>query len=140
VHLKELKLLHLYQQHLIFDPISNTKGMHSALQISSEVREFATFLFKFAHIHCPALKVLVWDEYKAENYATENLALELAQAATEYVPQFIFVKEESISQDGKRRISASLTTRDRLCDDFPHLDLLAYDPGIRGMDLHALRV
>jgi hypothetical protein len=85
------------------------------------------------------MRILVWGEYTIEDNAAEKLALELGEAATEYVPQFIFVKRESISPDGQRSIYASPTTRGRLCDDFPQLDLLAYDPGIRGIDLHALR-
>jgi hypothetical protein len=123
----------------MFDPTRNTRRIRSAPQIYFDVREFATSLFKFAHIHCPTLKVLVWGEYKAEDYAIEELVLELAEAAMEHVPQFVFVKEESISQDGKRQISASLMTHDRLRDDFPQLDLLAYDPRISGMNLHALQ-
>jgi hypothetical protein len=83
---------------------------------------------------------LVWGQHAVEGDAFEELIVKLGEETTaEYVPQFIFVKRESVGEDGERRISASLTTHSRFCDELPQLDLLSYDPGLRGRELYALQ-
>jgi hypothetical protein len=133
--------LHLYQQHLVPGQAQDVRKLRrSADQIFSDINDFATALFEWTHIHCPALRVLVWGHHTLEGDAFEELIVKLGEEATaEYVPQFIFVKRESVGEDGERRISASLTTRGRFSDEFPQLDLLSYDPGLRGRELYALQ-
>jgi hypothetical protein len=140
--LKHLQILHLYQRNLMPGQAENShelQHIRSAQQVFSDIRDFATAFFEWAHIRCPTLRILVWGEYTVEEDALEEFSSRLGEALEEYDPQFIFVKEEVVGQDGERQIAASLMTRSRLCDDFPQLDLLTYDPGIHGMDLYALQ-
>jgi hypothetical protein len=141
--LEHLQILHLYQRHLAPGQVETSHELQharSAQQVFSDIRDFATAFFEWARTHCPSLRILVWGEYTVEGYALDELSPKFGEALDRYDPQFIFVKEESVGQDGERRIAASLMTRSQLCDDFPRLDLLNYDPGIHGMDLYALQV
>jgi hypothetical protein len=133
--------LHLYQQHLVPGQVQDVRKLRrSADQILSDISDFATAFFEWTHFHCPTLRVLVWGQHAVEGDAFEELIVKLGEETTaEYVPQFIFVKRESVGEDGERRISASLTTHSRFCDELPQLDLLSYDPGLRGRELYALQ-
>jgi hypothetical protein len=140
--LKHLQILHLYQRHLTPEQVETdeeVQHVRSAHQVFSDIRDFANAFFEWAHVQCPTLRVLVWGEYTIEADALEELSPKLDESLEEYDPQFIFVKTEGVGQGGERRIHASLTTRSRLWDDIPRLDLLTYDPGIHGLDLHALQ-
>jgi len=66
-------------------------------------------------------------------------AADLGDNSCIYFPQLFFAKRVSLEHDDSR-VSASATTRARLRDGFPELDLLFFDPGYLSHDWHMARV
>jgi hypothetical protein len=106
---------------------SNT--VRNPLRIASDLLQFATLFFQWARSHCPQLNVLVWGLYggaSEEDWAIEEYKEH--NCAVEHVPQFFFVKKEAWDEYGHHYVFASSVTHSRVVDEFPDLDLLAFDP------------
>jgi hypothetical protein len=104
-------------------------NVRDPLQIASDVLQFATLFFQWTHSHCLQLNVLVWGLYGGASERDRAIEEDREnKCAVEHVPQFFFVKREARDDNGHHYVFASSVTHSRVVDEFPDLDLLAFDP------------
>jgi hypothetical protein len=65
---------------------------------------------------------------------------DLGAESYEDIPQIFLVKRRGQYENGTSYIYAAVTTRTRLRDEFPDLDLLAHDPRYQELDRHAAQM
>jgi hypothetical protein len=117
-----LKIIQLYQQFLSSAVVDGQRRPEH--QIAFDIQNFATSLFQWADINCPSLKVLIW----GMNGGIDDFI------------QYFFVKRVTYDQDVVRQITAPITTRNQLRDEFPELDLLEWGPGFDELSRQTLLI
>ncbi|KAF1841051.1 uncharacterized protein K460DRAFT_371051 [Cucurbitaria berberidis CBS 394.84] len=125
--LKDLRILQLYEY-----PVSTVHLPRSLAGDAAAVgaHQVATRFFQGVHPHCPYLNVLVLgiggDFFEPEfALGVNHDDRHIVQRAS----QHIFVKRQKTLDSGSVHVAADLVSPIRICDEFPDLDLLAYDPG-----------
>lgn len=136
--LKNLKMLHLYQDRLrIIDPDQPRRN------VAAETQQLATMLFQWAHVLCPDLEVLVWgrftetldkDVYSLLEDQLEREGSLATNENVERVPQQYYVKQVTRLQGGATHVTAIPFSRRRIQNEFPDLDLLACDTSLGTLD------
>ncbi|EUC47541.1 hypothetical protein COCMIDRAFT_89850 [Bipolaris oryzae ATCC 44560] len=136
--LKNLKMLHLYQDRLrIIDPDRPRRN------VAAETQQLAAMLFQWAHDLCPDLQVLVWGRFTEtlDNDVYSLLEDQLEREGSldtnvnvERIPQQYYVKQVTRVQGEAPHITAVPFSRRRIQNEFPDLDLLACDTSLGTLD------
>ncbi|KAF2032007.1 hypothetical protein EK21DRAFT_61906 [Setomelanomma holmii] len=137
VRLNDLRLVHLYQDRA--KPVQ-PEFARSTDKVVTDLQQFATMFFQQTHKNSPRLDVLIWGMHGEATELDKEIARELGDGSFEIIPQIFFVKRRSQEESGAFVINASITTRSRLRDEFPDLDMLAHDPRFRELDRQMARV
>lgn len=135
--LRDLRIVHLYQDRL--NPA--LRGLaRSRQEIVNGIQDLATLLFQRMHTKAPRLDVLVWGMHGEVTELDKVILQDLGAESYEDIPQIFLVKRSGQYENGTSYIYAAVTTRTRLRDEFPDLDLLAHDPRYQELDRHAAQM
>ncbi|KAJ4367570.1 hypothetical protein N0V83_007154 [Neocucurbitaria cava] len=117
--LKDLRILHLYRH-----PMQRVAAV--------DAHQFAIRFFQTIHLHCPFLNVLILgscDTSSDDEIHTDLDMLNDAGVAIKGTSQYRYVKREETLIDGQVQMTAVAVSLSQLRDEFPHLEMLNYDPG-----------
>ncbi|KAH7388763.1 hypothetical protein BKA66DRAFT_569080 [Pyrenochaeta sp. MPI-SDFR-AT-0127] len=132
--LKDLRVLHLYQNNLNYTEPSYCRGDE---QVSLDIHRFATQFFEWAHSYCPRLSVLIWGIYGEPSEEVLQVTLDDAHDdgfAIERASQHLFLKRRAVLQNGLVQATAVRVSYSQLRDEFPDMDILACDPGFQTLE------
>lgn len=99
----------------------------------------ATSIFQEARVQCKSFEVIIWGVY-GEPKDIDLASMEELGVAFEVIPQLFFVKRTGHGCDDLGQVEAAFSTRSRLRDQYPEVDVLAYDPGFTELDRHVARI
>jgi hypothetical protein len=135
--LRDLRIVHLYQDRL--NPALRDLA-RSRQEIVNGIQDLAALIFQRMHTTAPRLNVLIWGMHGEVTELDKVILHDLGAESYEDIPQVFLVKRSGQYENGTSYIYAAVTTRTRLRDEFPDLDLLAHDPRYQELDRHAAQM
>lgn len=136
--LQALRVLHVYD---VAMDHTDCPSCQDDPEVRFDALQFAKFFFQEMHLACPDLEVLILG--LCGGYSEKEAISHLANAdddakeediANGRYPQCILIKQIEITEIGRVQIQAKRTSRKRLQDDFPDLDIIAHDPGLENLE------
>lgn len=133
--LRDLEILQIHGDRMIRVVSSHCR---TNAEIALDAHGLAISFFSQMHIYCPNLKVLVLGAFGEPTPSEVETALSDAcdeGCVIERHSQYIYVKRERRGEDGRVNITAVPTSRCRVRDEFPNLDIMVYhDPGFEHLE------